>query len=49
MQPKYRGRVRASCLVFISSLLTSLPHDLLETHMQQLAPLVYGLVGEDNS
>ena len=49
LQPKYRGRVRASCLQFISSLLLNLPKEVIDTQISQLAPLVHNLVGEDNS
>ncbi|CDW71489.1 ring zn-finger-domain-containing protein [Stylonychia lemnae] len=49
LQGAYRGRVRSSCLQFISNLLLNLPNDVVQHHINQLSPLVYKLVGEDNS
>ena len=34
--------------MFISNLLINLPQDVVANHISQLAPLVHGLVGEDN-
>ena len=35
-------------MMFISNLLINLPQDVVANHISQLAPLVHGLVGEDN-
>eukprot|EP00347_Sterkiella_histriomuscorum_P012612 403367900 len=49
LQSNYRGRVRSSCLQFISNLLLNLPQDIVKQHINQLSPQIYKLVGEDNS
>ena len=35
--------------MFISNLIQNLPKEVIDQHLSQLAPLVYGLIGEDNS
>jgi hypothetical protein len=46
---KYRGRIRSSCMMFVSKFLKNVSHDVAESHIQQLAPLILEMVAEDNS
>lgn len=49
LSSKYRGRVRSSCLLFISHLLLNLPSETLKPHLTTLSPLVFNLLSEDNT
>lgn len=46
---KYRGTVRAAALQFVTTFLMKMPDETVKVHIPQLAPLVFSLVGEDNS
>lgn len=41
--------MRAACLQFVSVFLTRMPEAIVKEHVSQIAPLVYGLVSEQNS
>jgi acyl-CoA hydrolase len=46
---KYRGRVRSACLMFVAKFLQHVPKEVGEQHVQDVAPLVFEMVAEDNS
>ena len=46
---KYRGRVRSACLIFATQLLNVAPAEVAAEHIEELAPLVFDMVAEDNS
>ena len=49
LSDRYRGRVRAACLQFVSVFMQKMPHDVVKTQLSQFAPLVFNLVAEQNS
>jgi hypothetical protein len=41
--------VRAAALQFVTTFLVQMPDNVVQQHIPQIAPLVFSLVGEDNS
>ena len=46
---KHRGRIRSSCMLFVSRFLQHVPKEVGASHIEQLAPLMLEMVAEDNS
>ena len=49
MTQKYRGKIRSSCMMFVSKFLKNVPHEVASGHIEQLGPLIFEMVAEDNS
>jgi hypothetical protein len=48
MTNKYRGKVRSSCLAFVSQFIKNVPKEITQNHYKQIAPLIFDMISEDH-
>jgi hypothetical protein len=49
MTQKYRGKIRSSCMMFVSKFLKNVSHEVAGSHIEELGPLIFEMVAEDNA